>query len=132
VPQLSSFVLALDSLLHSTWGGGGTVTAVLTAVVCVLLCRGASGGGSVNRSRLVQLLVFLARDEEPAYKRRSVRRLAGRTHVNIHQHAHSSTAPPLPEHCCHRCLYVEEHHGGFFCGRLWLSLAVGGCRLFFS
>jgi hypothetical protein len=44
----------------------------------VLLCR-VAGGGSINRSRLVQLLVFLARDEEPAYKRRSVRRLDGHT-----------------------------------------------------
>lgn len=32
-----------------------------------------SSGGIINRSRLVQLLVFLARDEEPAYKRRAVR-----------------------------------------------------------
>lgn len=32
----------------------------------------ASGGG-LNRSRLLQLLVFLSRDEEAAYKRRAVR-----------------------------------------------------------
>jgi len=32
----------------------------------------AAGGGTINRSRLVQLLVFVARDEEAAYKRRSV------------------------------------------------------------
>lgn len=32
-----------------------------------------TGGGSINRSRLVQLLVFLARDEEAAYNRRAVR-----------------------------------------------------------
>lgn len=32
----------------------------------------AAGGGAINRSRLVQLLVFVARDEEAAYKRRSV------------------------------------------------------------
>lgn len=31
-----------------------------------------TAGGVINRSRLVQLLVFLARDEEAAYKRRAV------------------------------------------------------------
>jgi hypothetical protein len=32
-----------------------------------------TSGGAINRSRLVQLLVYLARDEEAAYKRRAVR-----------------------------------------------------------
>jgi hypothetical protein len=31
-----------------------------------------TSGGAINRSRLVQLLVYLARDEEAAYKRRAV------------------------------------------------------------
>jgi 5'-3' exonuclease len=31
-----------------------------------------TSGGSINRGRLVQLLVLLARDEEAAYKRRAV------------------------------------------------------------
>jgi hypothetical protein len=42
----------------------------LSAVLCCAVS--CSGGGSINRSRLVQLLVFLARDEEAAYKRRAV------------------------------------------------------------
>lgn len=32
-----------------------------------------ASGGALNRSRLLQLLVFLMRDEEAAYKRRAVR-----------------------------------------------------------
>lgn len=31
-----------------------------------------TAGGAINRNRLVQLLVYLQRDEEAAYKRRAV------------------------------------------------------------
>jgi hypothetical protein len=49
------------------------LTAVLTAALTAAsAAAAAAGGGSIHRSRLVQLLVFLARDEEAAYKRRSV------------------------------------------------------------
>lgn len=41
-------------------------------IAFVILGWDVAGGGSINHSRLVQLLLFLARDEEPAYKRRSV------------------------------------------------------------
>lgn len=48
---------------------------LFTAYKALLLGMGGhlTSGGTINRSRLVQLLVFLARDEEAAYKRRAVR-----------------------------------------------------------
>ncbi|WIA40164.1 hypothetical protein OEZ86_013561 [Tetradesmus obliquus] len=46
---------------------------LFTAYKALLLGMGGhlTSGGTINRSRLVQLLVFLARDEEAAYKRRA-------------------------------------------------------------
>ncbi|WIA19878.1 hypothetical protein OEZ85_005778 [Tetradesmus obliquus] len=46
---------------------------LFTAYKALLLAMGGhlTSGGTINRSRLVQLLVFLARDEEAAYKRRA-------------------------------------------------------------
>lgn len=82
------------------------------------MCKGASaltvnghtatrcadaGGGSINRSRLVQLLVFLARDEEAAYKRRSVRLYYPCAISALLQCCSGSTACPQEQLCLEHC-----------------------------